>query len=322
MPNEGLTNASSSSPSSSQSPSASPAVSAGAAPAATGVAAPVVAGEHHDLGQRRPPPAYIGRSAAARRVQGQIQRAVRSNQPVLLVGDPGTGKRTIAEILHYFGGRDTRQLEDAVIDEHGRLVRIGEFAYLSPLEELSLEQQLRIPELTGLGRLIIGTRLDPEGAQGRLRLHPRIVRWCTIRIDLPSLATRIEDLESLVLKQVYETPTRRPVGGISDAALDCLRAHRWPGNVSELEEVVEEALAAGNSEQIELRDLPGRLRPRTPIRDSQPSPEEQLSLEHAEREAIKRALAYHRGNKRAAARTLRIGKTTLYRKLKNYGLSA
>lgn len=272
---------------------------------------------------RRPAPVFVGHSAATRRVQSQIHRAVRSNQPVLIVGAVGTGKSIVAEILHHFGGGEVEEVETAEVDEDGRLVRVGDFGYLCALEDLSLEQQLRIPALTGLGRLVIGTRLDPDSSEGQARLHPQIVRWCGVRVDLPTLGERIEDLEALVIKQIYETPARRPVGGITDAALDCLRSYAWPGNVSELENVIREAIAVGATEQIELRDLPARLR----LRDAAGSaggpagsPEEQLTLEFAERTAIKRALEYARGNKRKAARLLRIGKTTLYRKLKTYEL--
>ncbi len=268
-----------------------------------------------------PAPVYVGHSAAARRVQAQIQRAVRSNQPVLLVGASGTGKAVVAQILHHFGGGEVSKVETVEIDGQGRLVRIGDFAYLPNLEALSLEEQMRIPALTGLGRLIIGTRLDPDSPEGRARLHPQILRWCGVRVDLPGLTERVEDLEALVVKQIYETAARRPLGGITDAALDCLRSYSWPGNVTELEAVIREAIAVGVTEQIELRDLPAHLRLRD-MGDSHPqvSPEEQLTLEFAERNAIKRALDYARGNKRKAARLLRIGKTTLYRKLKTYDL--
>ena len=112
----------------------------------------------------------------------------------------------------------------------------------------------------------------------------------------------------------------RPVGGIADNALDCLRSYTWPGNVSELESVLKQAINNGATEQIELRDLPASLRVRDAHQVRAESPERQLCLEEAEKQAIRRALHYARGNKRKAARLLHIGKTTLYRKLKAYDL--
>ena len=202
-----------------------------------------------------------------------------------------------------------------------RLVSLGAFTYLSDLEDLPLEEQARLPALTGLGRIVIGTTIRPESEQGRGKLHPQIVRWASgVRIDLPSMAERIEDLEMLAMDIVARTPSRRPIGGISDGALDCLRSYRWPGNINELQEVITQAIAAGATEQIELRDLPSKLRVRDIHQVRTESPERQLCLEEAEKQAIRRALNYARGNKRKAARLLHIGKTTLYRKLKQYDL--
>ena len=267
------------------------------------------------------PPTFTGHSAAARRVQAMIHRAVRTNLPVLLVGQRGTGKETIARILHHFGGGEVPNIEVINATEQPRLVSLGAFTYLSNLEALPLEEQARLPALTGLGRIVIGTELKPESEAGRQRLHPQIVRWASgVRIDVPTLAERIEDLEMIAMDIIGKTPGRRPVGGIADNALDCLRSYRWPGNMDELSEVIGQAMSAGATEQIELRDLPGKLRVRDVHYARAESPERQLCLEEAEKQAIRRALNYARGNKRKAARLLHIGKTTLYRKLKQYDL--
>ena len=266
-------------------------------------------------------PMYLGHSPAARRVQAMIHRAVRTNLPVLMVGEQGSGKKTVAKILHHFGGGEVPNMEVVTANDQTRLVSLGAFTYLSPLEDLSLEEQSRLPALTGLGRIVLGTRIKPESEEGRRRLHPQIIRWASgVRIDLPSLADRIEDLEPLAMRMIQQSPSRRPIGGISDAALDCLRSYTWPGNVTELESVIKQAISAGATEQIELRDLPSALRVRDAHQVRAESPERQLCLEEAEKQAIRRALHYARGNKRKAARLLHIGKTTLYRKLKAYDL--
>jgi DNA-binding NtrC family response regulator len=265
-----------------------------------------------------PGPVFLGHSTAARRVQSQIHHAVNSSAPVLVVGAQGTGKRLVAEILHHFGGGEIPSLEPVQVDS-GHVDRVGEFAYLGSVEQLDIREQARLPSLVGLGRLVIGTHLDPDSEEGRARLHTQMVRWCSIRINLPPLVDRIEDLGALALAIIQRTPARRPVGGISDNALDCLRAHSWPGNVRELEQVVRHAIENGNGEQIELADLPTYLRVRDAMHRGE-SAERRLCLEEAEKQAIKRALDYARGNKRKAARLLQIGKTTLYRKIKAYEL--
>lgn len=267
------------------------------------------------------PPTFLGHSPAARRVQAMIHRAVRTNLPVLLVGAKGTGKESIARILHHFGGGEVPNIEIVNAKEQGRLVSLGAFTYLANLEDLSLEEQARLPALTGLGRIVIGTTIKPESEAGRAKLHPQIVRWASgVRIDVPSLAERIEDLELIAMDIIGKTPSRRPIGGIADNALDCLRGYRWPANMDELAEVLKQAVNGGATETIELRDLPAKLRVRDVHYQRTESPERQLCLEEAEKQAIRRALNYARGNKRKAARLLHIGKTTLYRKLKQYDL--
>jgi DNA-binding NtrC family response regulator len=272
---------------------------------------------------RLPAPVYLGHSSATRQVQGQIHRALSSRSPVLVSGAPGTGKRTIAEILHHFGGSEG-PLEQVAIED-GRVVgRLGQFAYVCPVERLSLEQQVQLveaaelAELAGSGRLVLGTRLRLEGDASHRRLDPRLLLACPIRIELPTLRDRIEDLELLALRILWSSPSHRPIGGIDDYALDCLRAHAWPGNVSELEEVMRAAIEIGSGEQIELRDLPPGLRLRAVELPDFGAPDFDFSLAHAERSAIERAVRYARGNKRKAARLLRISKTTVYRKLQWY----
>ena len=269
-----------------------------------------------------PPPSFIGHSPAARRVQALVHRAVRTNLPVLLVGATGTGRETLARVLHHFGGGEAPALEVIRADEQeARLVGFGAFTYLADLEDLPMEEQARLPALTGLGRIVIATQLRPESEEGRARLHPQIVRWASgVRIDVPALAERIEDLDMLAMEVLRRIPTRRPIGSIADNALDCMRSYTWPGNVDELEQVLTQAIEAGSAEQIELRDLPAKLRVRDLHQSRNESPERQLCLEEAEKQAIRRALNYARGNKRKAARLLHIGKTTLYRKLKQYDL--
>jgi DNA-binding NtrC family response regulator len=253
-------------------------------------------------------------------VQSQIRHAVSSRSPVLVVGGNGTGKQLVAEILHHFGDCELPSLELVRVDG-GHVEQIGEFAYLGTVEQLEMHEQARLPGLVGFGRLVLGTRLDPESAEGRARLHALLVRWCTIRIDLPPLIDWLEDLPALGLAIIQRTATLRPVGGITADALDCLHAHSWPGNFGELEQVIRDSIDSGTGEQIELDDLPDYLRKPQVVRQDE-STDRRLRLEEAEKQAIKKALDQARGNKRKAAELLGIGKTTLYRKIKAYRLFA
>lgn len=249
---------------------------------------------------------FVGQSAATLAVHDALDKALGNQRAVLVSGPRGTGKRTIAELLHHFSGSEV-PLETVRIDGRGRVGTIGDFAYLRSVEQLSASEQARIPQLVGLGRLIIGTRLEFTSAA--VRLSPKLLRWCGTVIQLPSLVERIDDLEALAMYFLANTPSSRPFSGISAAALHCLQAHAWPGNGSELETVLADAVMRAEGPVIDVDDLPPALR------GLASSPDAEFSLELAQRRAIDKAIRHARGNKRHAARLLGIGKSTLYRKL-------
>jgi DNA-binding NtrC family response regulator len=260
---------------------------------------------------------FVGHCAATLAVHRAVEKASSGRRPVLVSGAPGTGKRTIAELLHHFAGVDIPTLESVRIDARGRIRHIGEFAYLAPVEQLSLDQQAELPHLVGLGRLIVGTRLQLDSPEAATRLSPRLRRWCGAPIELPSLAERADDLEALAMYFFGRTPSSRPFCGISAAAIRCMRAYPWPGNGSELEAVIAEALDGARGPMLEVSDLPPLLHA-----GLDRSHDDEFSLEQALHRAIDKAIRHARGNKRRAARLLGIGKSTLYRKLEERSCEA
>ena len=103
---------------------------------------------------------------------------------------------------------------------------------------------------------------------------------------------------------------------ISEDGMARSMSYDWPGNVRELENAIERAIALGSGPILHAGDLPTSLQYRT--NEQLPQNEELLPLEELERRAILRALREAGDDKLAAARILGIGKTTLYRKLKQY----
>jgi two-component system response regulator HydG len=103
---------------------------------------------------------------------------------------------------------------------------------------------------------------------------------------------------------------------LAEDAMRRLVAYDWPGNVRELENAIERAVALGNGPILHVGDLPSNLQ--YSPEQTLPEADVLLPLEELERRAILRALRETSGDKLAAARMLGIGKTTLYRKLKQY----
>jgi len=138
-----------------------------------------------------------------------------------------------------------------------------------------------------------------------------------VQIKLPPLRERKSDIPILVNSFLEKfSESHGNMRAISEDAMARLIAYDWPGNVRELENAIERAVALGSGPILHVGDLPSNLQFGTGERI--PQNDELLPLEELERRAILRALREAGGDKLAAARLLGIGKTTLYRKLKQY----
>jgi DNA-binding NtrC family response regulator len=167
-------------------------------------------------------------------------------------------------------------------------------------------------------RIIAATNRDLETAirNGSFR-QDLYFRLNVVQIKLPPLRERKSDIPLLVTSflEKFANP-RGESRSISEEAMRQLVAYDWPGNVRELENAIERAVALGSGPIVHVGDLPTNLQ--YPSTERAPEKDELLPLEELERRAILRMLRETSGDKLAAARMLGIGKTTLYRKLKQY----
>jgi len=172
-------------------------------------------------------------------------------------------------------------------------------------------------------RVIAATNRDLERAmtEGSFR-QDLFYRLNVVRIMLPPLRERRDDIPALVTHFLRRFNRRfhRDVHGMAPDALAALSAYSFPGNVRELENLIERAYAMGAREQITLADLPtlGRTPAAAPAvaAGAQTVP----TLADVERELILKALAVFKDDKEAAARALGISRRTIYRRLKEYGV--
>jgi DNA-binding NtrC family response regulator len=171
-------------------------------------------------------------------------------------------------------------------------------------------------------RIIAATNRDLEAAvrQGSFR-QDLYFRLNVVQIKLPPLRDRKGDIPLLVnsFLEKFSGPDNE-ARKISEDAMSRLMAYDWPGNVRELENAVERAVALGSGPILHVGDLPSNLQRSNGERTLHS--DELLPLDELERRAILRALREAGGDKLAAARLLGIGKTTLYRKLKQYDAQA
>jgi DNA-binding NtrC family response regulator len=111
---------------------------------------------------------------------------------------------------------------------------------------------------------------------------------------------------------------KKDVTAVSADAMSALMNYRWPGNVRELEHAVECAVILANTTSLRVRDLPPEITETSRARRG----DETLDLHEQERVSIERALERFDGNRRKAAAALKISTVTLWRRMKQYGLTA
>jgi transcriptional regulator with PAS, ATPase and Fis domain len=167
-------------------------------------------------------------------------------------------------------------------------------------------------------RVVAATNRDlaADIATGRFR-KDLYYRLNVVQLHIPPLRDRREDvlpLARLLLADAAER-SKAPIGGLSSQAADQLLRYDWPGNVCELENAMERAVALGRGSVVELEDLPEEVRQAVPV-PLVSGPVQ--SLDEIERAYILAVLDLNDGNQTRAAKQLGIGTATLYRKLKKY----
>ena len=164
------------------------------------------------------------------------------------------------------------------------------------------------------------SNLTEEITAGRFR-EDLFYRLSVFQIHLPPLREREGDVRILAKAFVKDFSVRlaRPVTEITPAFLEALEQQPWKGNIRELRNVIERSLIVCESERLDVADLPLDIQ-NTHYEQSDETTPGSFELSAMERRHIARVLEYTKGNKTEAARLLKIGLTTLYRKIEEYGI--
>ena len=213
---------------------------------------------------------------------------------------------------------------------NGGTIFLDEIGETTPELQVRLLRVLQEQEFERVGgtkpvkvdvRIIAATNRDlkKEVEAGRFR-EDLYYRLNVIRIDIPALRERADDIPLIAnhyLKQFNREHGKNLEFNPKTTAM--LQNFHWPGNVRQLRTVVESAVILTSGREIQPKNLPEELRTEK-IASGGVKLRVGMTVEDAERELIKATLADFQGNKAKAARTLGLGRKTLYRKLQQYGI--
>jgi transcriptional regulator of acetoin/glycerol metabolism len=286
---------------------------------------PQTARTHHRPDER-PSRQIPGRSKATRRLDEELELVAQDPGATLITGEDGVGKLYAARYLHqrWSYGRDADDLTEynlAVVDaetvppllsETAVRLRAGSTVVLRHLEGLSADAMMSVVGLIeqanqAAWKLIVTGPETPEGPPARAHAHFRR------RIAVAPLARRVDEIEDIVAEILRLRAPDRPPQRFQPVTLQTLMARRWPGNIRELKSVVESAAARALGGDIGLQHLPAGYRNSSPGKAMS-------ALERAELETLMTTLQECRGNKSLAAQKLGVARSTLYRKVREYGL--
>ena len=303
----------------------------------------------------------IGSSNGLKQAVALARKVADTDVPVLLTGETGTGKEVFSHAIHYASPRsqypimaincsafskDLLESElfgykagaftGAMKDKPG-LFEVANHGtvFLDEIGEMAFDLQARLLRVLETGeyikvgdtkptkvdvRIISATNRDlkKEIENGHFR-EDLYFRLSVFQIHLPPLRERKEDIEMLAetfLKR-FSTKLKKEIKGMTSEVVDILKGAEWRGNIRELKNVMERS-AIVCDEEVTVQDLPIDLQ--CAGMDEEQGKEE-FEFAVIEQKHITKVLQYTRGNKTEAARLLKIGLATLYRKIEAYHIS-
>lgn len=194
-----------------------------------------------------------------------------------------------------------------------RVLQEGEFERVGDTKTFKVDVRVIAATNQNLQELI---------TQGRFR-KDLYYRLNIIPIELPPLRQRLEDIPLLIdnLIKKHTKHLSKKIEGVSEQVLELLMAYHWPGNIRELENIIERAIILTKGPVISVADLPETLTAKV-IAASEGNGKLKLkeALQSPEKDLISRALERFKGNRNETAKALGINRTTLYKKMQKFGL--
>jgi DNA-binding NtrC family response regulator len=296
----------------------------------------------------------IARSGALLHVVDAAARAAQLEAPVLIRGEAGTGKELLAAVIHFnsrrkngpfvpfycpasgtqaeselFGTRGAKRIQSRFDQAEGGTL------FLDEISELPLPVQIRLLEALQDRqrsakrrpdvRIIAATHRNLQAMveDGTFR-EDLYYKLAVIPVELAPLRERSEDVPALVRHffALSQEKHGRPDMALPDSVLPFFCAYRWPGNIGELEQVIDRIVAFSQSDHVAISDLPEVLRRERVEADvlHLDLPPHGISLEGIEKSLILRALKKFNWNQSRAAKYLDLSRKTLIYRMEKFGL--
>jgi DNA-binding NtrC family response regulator len=300
----------------------------------------------------------LGKNTRMQEIFELISDIANTDSTALIQGESGTGKELIARAIHFNSHRKNKSfvvancsaysqnlLESELFGHekgsftgairrkigrfemaNGGTIFLDEIGEVSPPTQILLLRVLQDHRFERVGgeetlevdvRVIAATNknLTEEMKKGTFR-EDLYYRLNVIPIFIPPLRERKDDISLLAshFLQKFNRERGKEVSGFSPEVMEVFLRHSWPGNVRELENVIDHAIIIAKQEKILLKDLPQSLLQR-PI-----STQEFITLQDYEKDFILKTLKETNWNKHKASKRLNINRSTLYGKMKRYGL--
>lgn len=263
------------------------------------------------------------------------ETVAKSKATVMIQGESGSGKNILARYLfqksqrshkgfHIFRckeaalGSQDQDLKNMIELSLGGTMLLTDITYLSATAQARLFQAIQ--DNLDIRWIVTTSRSLTQFVKGGDFREDLFYRLNVVSLKVPSLVDRMGDIELLakVFVDRWAKVHGRQVNRLNLESIQLLNGHRWPGNIRELESVIERAVLLSQGDEIRARDIQIQVQPERIAQSVETAWKPGRTLDEIERNVILEALKYHGGNRTHTAKALGISIRTLRNKLAEY----